>query len=279
MKNKTNRLQSAISSVFSFLLTILFLLLLLLLGLISGAFNDRVVKLKVNESNFYNETYSLIYSRAEAIVEDAGLPDSILKDAVTLERVYIGGKYYVEDVLVGKEPAYKTDKLKADLETNIQSYLKEQNIVITDDLKTGMNELTERIVQEYRRGIQFDFIYSISKAKSSYLRLITVALPVIAGLMAVIILFLLRIHKYKHRALRYINYSVIAASALTGITAITLLLLKVYNNISVQPKYYNAFLRDYFRWDIQVYLYLAGLGGVLAALLFILTGQMKNNIS
>lgn len=279
MKHNTDRLQNLISSVFSFLLAIMLLLLLLIAGLFSGAFNDKVIKAKVNESNFYNETYSIIYDRSESILKEAGLPESILKDAITLQRVYIGGKYYVEDVLAGKEPSYKTDKLKATLEENIRDYLDQQNIEVTKDLEAGTKELTERIIQEYRRGIQFDFINSISRLKYSSIRIVTFMLPVIIGLILLISFLLFRMHKYKHRAIRYINYSVITASVLTGGVAIALLLLKIYNKVTVQPKYYNTFLRNYFSWDIKVYLYLAGLGSIAAILLFLLTEHMKNNIS
>lgn len=280
MKPNSVRIQSTISLIFSFLLTVLFLLLFILLGLYFGAFNEKLIKQKINESNYYNETYSIIYSKAESIVKDAGLPVSVLENAITLERIYIGGKYYVEDILSGKEPAYKTDKLETVLYININNYLTEQHIVKTPELEAGMGELTERLLQEYRRGIQFDFIKSISRLRQVYLRIIMIGLPALLILMSIIIYSLIRMHKYLHRALRYINYGVIAASLFTGvIAAVMLFLLKIHNKVTVQPEYYSLFLRNYFKWDIQVFLYIAGLGAVLTAILFIITGQSKNSIS
>lgn len=279
MKPNTARLQSTVSLIFSFLLTVLSIFLFILLGLYFGAFNDKLIKQKINESNYYNETYSIIYTKAVSIVKDAGLPVDVLENAITLERVYVGGKYYVEDVLAGKEPGFTTDKLEAVLYENINSYLTGQHIQITDELEAGIGEVTARLLQEFRRGIQFDFINSISKLKQSYMQITLVGLPVIIILMAIIIYFLIRMHKYLHRALRYINYSVITASFMTGITAGILFTLKIYNKVTVQPGYYNLFLKYYFKWDIQVFLYIAGLGAVLSAVLFIITGQSKNSIS
>lgn len=280
MKQNSVRLQNIISLIFSFLLTILFFLLFILLGLYFGAFNEKLMKQKINESNYYNETYSVIYTKAESIIKDAGLPVSVLENAITLERVYIGGKYYVEDILAGREPRFKTDRLETVLNNNINNYLSEQHIVITEELEAGTAELTARLLQEYQRGIQFDFINSISRLKVIYLRIVMIGLPLILIFMTIIIYFLIRMHKYFHRALRYINYSVITASFLTGTIALGLLfLLKIYNKVTVKPIYYSLFLKNYFKWDIQVFLYIAGLGAVLTAVLLIITGQSKNRIS
>lgn len=278
MKQKKAFMQNNISLLFSFLLTILFLLLLFCIGLFFGAFNDKVIKQKINESNYYNETYTVIHKKVEAVVKAAGLPVNVLENAVTLERVYIGGKYYVENVLEGKTPVYKTENLETALRENIDNYLMEHNVTVTEGIKAGMDEITARIVQEYQRGIQFDFIHSISKARKTYTQIITIGLPIVILMAAVIIVFLLRIHKYKHRGLRYITCSVISASVITGIAAIITLGSKIYK-VSVQPVYYMSFLQKYFLWDIQIYLCMAGLGGIAAILLLLLTGQMKNNIS
>jgi hypothetical protein len=277
MKQKSAKLQSIISVVFSFILTVLILILLLAMGLYFGAFNEKIIKLKVSESNYYNETYSLIYDNAKTIVADAGLPVTVLEDAVTLERVYIGGKYYVEDVLAGKQPTYKTEKLEDALRSNIDNYLATQKVTITDELKVGTDELVAKVSQEYRRGIQFDFINSISKLKQAYMHIILIGVPILLVLMAAIIFILTRMYKYKHRGIRYINSSVITASAMVGIITLIMLITRSYN-ITAQPKYYMVFLNNYFKWNIQIYLCMAGFGIITSVLLFVLTRHLKENI-
>lgn len=277
MKQKPAKLQIIISAVFSFILTVLILVLLLMVGLYLGAFNEKIIKLKVSESNYYNETYSLIYDNTKTIVQDAGLPVTVLEDAITLERVYIGGKYYVEDVLEGNGPTYKTDKLEEALRTNINNYLKEQKVVITEELKAGTDELIAKVSQEYRRGIQFDFINSISKLKQSYKNALLIGIPILLVLAAVIIFLLIRMYKYKHRGLRYINYSVITASVMVGAMALYILLTGAYH-VKGEPRYYMSFINNYFKWNIQIYLGMAGFGAIASTLLFVIIKQLKESI-
>ncbi len=277
MKQKSAKLQKVISAAFSFVLTVLILIVLLMVGLYLGAFNEKMIKLKVSESNYYNETYSLIYDNTKTIVQDAGLPVTVIEDVITLERVYIGGKYYVEDVLAGKQPAYKTDKLEESLRRNINNYLKDQNVMVTEELKAGTEELITKVSQEYRRGIQFDFINSISKLKQSYQSVLFIGIPILLVLAAVIIFLLIRMYQYKHRGLRYVNYSVITASAMVGVTSLYILLSGAYH-VTVEPRYYMIFINNYFKWNIQMYLGMAGFGLIASTLLFVFIKQLKESI-
>ncbi len=277
MKQKSAKLQKVISAAFSFVLTVLILIVLLMVGLYLGAFNEKMIKLKVSESNYYNETYSLIYDNTKTIVQDAGLPVTVLEDVITLERVYIGGKYYVEDVLAGKQPAYKTDKLEESLRRNINNYLKDQNVMVTEELKAGTEELITKVSQEYRRGIQFDFINSISKLKQSYQSVLFIGIPILLVLAAVIIFLLIRMYQYKHRGLRYVNYSVITASAMVGVTSLYILLSGAYH-VTAEPRYYMIFINNYFKWNIQMYLGMAGFGMIASTLLFVFIKQLKESI-
>lgn len=277
MKQKSAKLQKVISAAFSFVLTVLILIVLLMVGLYLGAFNEKMIKLKVSESNYYNETYSLIYDNTKTIVQDAGLPVTVLEDVITLERVYIGGKYYVEDILAGKQPAYKTDKLEESFRRNINNYLKDQNVMVTEELKAGTEELITKVSQEYRRGIQFDFINSISKLKQSYQSVLFIGIPILLVLAAVIIFLLIRMYQYKHRGLRYVNYSVITASAMVGVTSLYILLSGAYH-VTAEPRYYMIFINNYFKWNIQMYLGMAGFGMIASTLLFVFIKQLKESI-
>lgn len=278
MKLNQDKLREFISCIFSFFLFLLFLLLFLLFGLYAGVFNKKVVESKVNESNFYNETYSLVYSRAKEVAEDAGLPEEVFREVITLERVYVGGKYYAEDVLDGKEPVFQTQKLEKELEDNINRYLSEKNIKATAELKAGTRELVQRILQEYQRGIQFDFIRSVGRLRKAYIRVLEGALPAIYLLLLLIILFLFKIQRYPHRMLRYINYGLLGASLLTAAVAAGMLLMKVYGRLPVEDGYYKNFLIRYFYWDIRVFLYLAGMGVILSAALGMLTRHLKYHV-
>ena len=279
MEKKQKLMQRIISSIFAFLLTMIFVSSFTLTGLYYGVFNNRIILSKVNESNYYNEVYKELQDRAEGILQEAGLPLNVLSDVITLKRVYVGGKYYIEDTLSGKEPVINTDKVRSQLEQNIDQYLTEEDISGTKELDTGIEEVVRKVEQEYKRGIHFQFIDYIAEYKASFMRLLRIAIPILILLASVIIVLLIKIHRYKHSGIRYIAYAMIASSCIVISSSAFLLITKSYERMKQLPFYYGRFLTNYFKWDIQVFLYLGGIGMLLAISLIILVAYMRNNIT
>lgn len=276
--SKMQILQGIISSIFAFLLTLFFIFLFLLTGLAFGLFSDRIILSKVNESNYYNEVHRELNESAEFVVTEAGLPITVLNDVISLERVYIGGKYYIEDTLAGKEPSIRTEKIREQLMQNINLYLDQEEITQTEELSTGINEIISRVEQEYKRGVQFQFISYLSEYKTLFYDVVIYALPAVIVLALLLSYLLIRIHVYKHQGVRYITYSVIASTSIILISAATLLLTGIYNQVEQLPLYYDRFLTGYFRWGIQVFVYLGGLGVLASVLLIMLIGYLKRNV-
>ncbi|HBY71570.1 MAG TPA: hypothetical protein DEG06_04935 [Lachnospiraceae bacterium] len=279
MEKKQKLMQRIISSIFAFLLTMIFVSSFTLTGLYYGVFNNRIILSKVNESNYYNEVYKELQDRAEGILQEAGLPLNVLSDVITLKRVYVGGKYYIEDTLSGKEPVINTDKVRSQLEQNIDQYLTEEDISGTKELDTGIEEVIRKIEQEYKRGIHFQFIDYIAEYKASFMRLLRIAIPILILLASVIIVLLIKIHRYKHSGIRYIAYAMIASSCIVISSSAFLLITKSYEKMKQLPFYYGRFLTNYLKWDIQVFLYLGGIGMLLAILLITLVAYLKKNIT
>ena len=279
MEKKQKLMQRIISSIFAFLLTMIFVSSFTLTGLYYGVFNNRIILSKVNESNYYNEVYKELQDRAEGILQEAGLPLNVLSDVITLKRVYVGGKYYIEDTLSGKEPVINTDKVRSQLEQNIDQYLTEEGISRTKELDTGIEEVIRKVEQEYKRGIHFQFIDYIAEYKASFMRLLRIAIPILILLAGIISVLLIKIHRYKHSGIRYIAYAMIASSCIVISSSAFLLITKSYEKMKQLPFYYGRFLTNYLKWDIQVFLYLGGIGMLLAILLITLVAYLKKNIT
>jgi hypothetical protein len=241
-----------------------------------GFFNSKSIISRINETYYYDKVYAETNKRAEEIVLQADLPVTVLKDVITLDRVYIGGNNYVNGTLKGNKPKLSTDKLKSDLNGNIDRYLKEQGIEQTEQVKAGQAEVVSRVEKEYLAGVRFKFIdYLIAwKARVGSIMVPLLSLSIL--LCATLCYLLLRLHKNKHRGLRYINYALISASLLIFIAASYLLLRKDYERLNVMPDYYNDFLTAYFRWDIQVFLYIGGIGILVSVVLISLTRFLRD---
>jgi hypothetical protein len=275
---KLENRMSYICSILAFLLSLIFVALFLITGLYLGAFNEKTILSKINESNYYNEVQQELNKNAESIVLKAGLPVSVLENVVTLERVYISGKYYIETALKGSNTDISTEKLRNLLSDNINQYLLENNVDVDKDLTAGVDEIISRVEQEYKRSIQLEFINSVADYKIRFIQVTKIVLPFIVIVAGLLSYLLVRVNKYIHRGLRYIAYAVMASTIVNTIIALALLLTKSFQKINVKPKYYYNFLVQYFKWDIQIYLYLSIVGIIVSTLLISFVKLKRQNL-
>lgn len=278
MKQIQLNLQGIIRGTFAFLLTILFAVLFVCVGFGMGVFNDRIIIQKVNECNYYNEVHKELNKKAIELVTKSGLPASVLTDVITLERVYVNGKNYIEGTLAGNEPVIGMDKIREDLTNNIDMYLKVQKIERTEELNAGVEGIISEIEQVYGQGIQLELIRYYMEYKASYRKLMKLVIPIDVVLIAVLCYFLIRMNKYKHRGVRQITYATIASSSMTILTSFFLLFTGQYAKIDTAPDYYYDFLVRYLQWDIKVFFYLGFMGIVISITLITLVGYLKNRI-
>jgi hypothetical protein len=210
------------------------------------------------------------------MMQKAGFPADVLKNVVTQERVYVGCKNYVNNTLAGKKAGLKTEKLHKELKDNLATYLSNQGAAQDDQLKKDMDKLAAGIVDVYKSSVQLKFISLITKYRIRYESLMKVMIPVIVALSGVLCFFLIRLHRYRHRGLRYISYALIASSLLILIASIYLITTKRYMMTDIAPEYYKSFINAYLRWNTMVFLYIGGLGLLLSTALISLTGYLKN---
>ncbi|MDD3173962.1 MAG: hypothetical protein PHF63_10020 [Herbinix sp.] len=278
MKHKKSRMQAVISCIFALILTLLFITLYVCFGFSLGVFSNRSIIEELNRSNYYNEVYDTLNKNAEELVIKAGFPATVLENVITIERVYVGGRNYVNGVLAGEEPQINTDKFRSDLTSNFDQYLTKQGITRTDDINTGVEAMISEIENEYKSSIQLQFVNYIIEYKTHFMNLMKVIIPVVTILIGILCFFLIKMRKYKHRGLRYINYALIASSCMTILAGAYLLVTKQYEKVNVTPDYYNNFLTAYLKWDIMVFMYLGGIGLLISALLISLTSFVRNRI-
>lgn len=267
-----------LSCVYAFLLTLIFTALFVCAGLGFGVFNDRGIISNLNVSNYYNKVYQKLQERTSRDIEAAGFPQAVLEDSITLERVYITGKNYQEAILSDGEASVKTDKLRQTLDQNLRQYLKAKGVKVTDELTKKLDGLTETIVQDYTDAIELPLLQSIMEYRTNYLSTILYLVPILIVLDGILCFFLLRLYRYIHRGIRYIAYAMLSASLLISLSSGYLMITKPYLSITAQPEYYQNFLQTYLRWNITVFIYVGGMGMILAWVLMSLISYLKNRM-
>lgn len=276
MKHGKSLIKTLISSIYAFLLTLLLFVLFTSVGLSFGMFNNKSIISKMNETKYYDKVYVELNKRTEEIVLQAALPTTVLEDVITLERVYVGGNNYVNGILKGDKPKINTDKLRSNLTDHINEYLTKQSIEQSDEVKTLEEKVVNRVEEEYLSSVSFKFIDYFTDSRKNFRNAMQYILPLSILFIGTLCFILIKIHKNKHRGLRYINYAMISSSLLLIIASTFLLLDKGYEKLNIMPVYYRDFLTAYFRWDIQVLLYMGFIGIILSTALISLTKFLKD---
>lgn len=279
MKRNRSKIRVLISSVFAFILTLLIVILFVCLGFSFGVFNNRSIINKLDESNYYNQIYNDYNQNAEELVQKSGFPVKIVQESLTFDRVYVGGLNYVKSILAGEEAQINTIKLHNDLVDGINRYLTEQGVVRTEELNAGIEGLVFELENSFVSSIQLKFADYYMEYKSEFTDLMKVIMPVDIILIGILCFFLIRMHRFKHRGLRYINYAMISSSCMTLLSAAYLLISKKYNKIDAAPEYYQKFIAAYLKWDITVFLYIGGIGLIIALFLVSLTGYLRKKVT
>jgi hypothetical protein len=276
MKLDKSKLPAITSALFAFLLTILFTILFFIIVGYIGLHNGRCITDAMNHSNYYERLYLAITKDAEAAAMEAGLPKSVLKDVITLERVYINGNNYIRETLNGEKAMIPTDNLSEGLSININQYITSQGFALTEDIKTKCSAFIDDIKQRYQDGIQLKLIKELYNLRLGYQKFMMFIIPVLILLIGFICFLLNKIHPHNYRGVRYITCSLIASSLLMVITGIALYGLSPFNGLELSPGYYRGFIEAGLQWMFKVFLFLGWFGLTMSMALILVTSYIKN---
>lgn len=277
MKDNSKFLRKAVSVIFSFFLFLAMTTLFFIVGIYFGLFNDNNFLNKMNENNYYNEIYEKVTEKVTEVLDKADIPKSVGKKVFTLKRVYIDEKNYVEQTLNGNKYTINTEKLKSNLRKYVYQYLETENITLTEEIATGVDNVIELSVREYERIITFTLADYYQQYKGEFSKYVPIVLGISCGLMVGLSILLLMIHKRKYRGIRYIAYSTLGAALMNLLPAVYLLLSKKYERIQVQPKYYQNFLVSHIQSDLNMFIYVSIMGFVLFTILLLIIKFLKHN--
>jgi|GEM_PF-2571354 len=281
-KNTTHHnkkvMRRSISFVLSYLLTLIFAVLFILVGILAGVFNDSVILNHLQRSNYYQSIYTTIQNNAESVLLPTGIDISVLSDVITMDRVYIAAKNTIEAEIKGESVVQDTKRIKNQLKENILRFADEKELLLEAEQQVGVETLCEAVSTEYTKMLDFPFIKYYVQYKTTYQSLMRIGVPILLLLATVIIVILLKLHKYQHQGVRYVAYSVLAASIMITIVPVLLLVSKAYQKLNVSPKYFYNFMVNYIRWDISVFVYIGGIGLAIFTGLLLYISILKKKI-
>lgn len=274
MKYMREKLRSITSVVFSFLLTLLIFILFLNAGICFGVFTNRSIIGTLNDTKYFDGVYTDIQTRVQVLLTGSGMPVNVFDEVLNEKRIYVGCNNYVNNTLHKEVPQINSDKLVNELRIALDSYLEADTSqqAKPEDKSHALISTVEKI---YSDGVRLKLVDSIMELRARYAVLLKYLYPVVVFLIIICCFCLFRLHKYKHRSLRYINYSMLAASILLIAVSAGALLNKGYEQLAAEPAYYHNFIVSYSRLNIQACLYTGVFGLLLSAVLIYFTSLIK----
>ena len=275
---KKQRIRKIVSLVLSYLLSLVMLAIFIVIGIFAGVFNDDVILERLNRSNYYANIYRTISNNVDSIILPTGLDSSVLDGVITERMVYIGAKKTIEGAIKGETVSIDTIQIKNRLQENILEYVEENNIAFSKEQQEGMEILSAEVSKEYIRMMNFSFIKYYTSYKAQFLTTAKFMIILLLVFAAMIIVAILALYRYKHQGIRYIAYSVLAASLMVSIVPVIILVSENYRKLNVTPKYFYEFMVSYLQWDITVFTYIGGIGAIVFAGLLLLIRFMKQAV-
>lgn len=276
-KKKNRTLRYIISSILSFLLAILLTVGTFLVGIYAGFLNENRIIDGLNYKDYYTSAEEFFYQNAADTTIPIGLPESVVTDIVDSKTVYEDIRGYVLAAVKGKEYEFHTDELKRNLTKNVNQYISTQGLEMNEEQQATIPQYVQLIADQYEEDLQVPFIGHFAKLKATYQKVIAIAFPVIAVFSAVIIMMMIRMYRWKHRAMRFLIYSTSSAAIMVSIPAVVALVTGFYKRINISSEYvYYAFTK-YIGNGFLIFLYMAAGWMIISAGLLLLIKYLKSN--
>ncbi|MBS5065830.1 MAG: hypothetical protein KHZ58_18965 [Hungatella hathewayi] len=243
-----------------------------LLGIGVGAFHDSAVLNRLNQTEYYRTIYEELRHDTRISFALMDIPDKVMDDAITYERVVMAARQQVDSTLHKGSYQANTAILTERLEKDIRSYLEDSSIELTDKAETGLDLLMKRLDEKYTQLLKWPFAPWWVQLADRFVPFMKKAGAGLLIMTVAVHLLLFWIHHYVHRAMRTCGRRILAASG----AAMLLGAIPYMGNLVVRhemiPEYMSQFFYGYER-GILLAVMMIGAAGILVGIGYLLMAR------
>ncbi len=264
-----------VSSMLSFIMMICISVLVLIICLALTLFNVGFITYQMNDTYYFAAIDSLNNTLKNEIAPPSGFPEEVFDDLFNKGVVQEDSIACVKSIMLGLDLPYNTPRIRQLLMDRFTEFAQQNNIPLNDN---NLDSLTDYCIEEYEQQIVVSYLKSFAPIKRTFDNYFTYALLSFSALLILATLFLFRIHKFKHRALRFSIYSLFASSLILIPLPLILLIHGGYTKINIMPEHVKMLFVSMMRSTLLSVL----LGGLILAaigfLLILLTNRMRQKL-
>lgn len=248
-------LRKIISYIASFLLAVCLTLMTLLIIIKFGALNEKSLYNNMGSYGYYDYIYSDFMEKVKAVTMPTGFPESIYDGIVSKTDIYNDVNGSLKEQFGGAKYETNAENIRQKLRSNIDSYFAETSYTATEEEKTAIEEYIDTVADNYDKYIKFPLGSYLVKAKNLFDKVFFVAFAVLMVMVLIIIFLLVRIHKWKHKSLRYISFASLATMFMVSAYPLYLYADKAYYRLSLSPESFYKFTITYIDNILQLFIY------------------------
>ena len=233
---KKSNILTVISNILAFLLSLLLTIFVALICVKIGFFRTNTIPDLLDSIDYYRMATDYAHNQIEAYSVPSGVNIEDFDDIVTLKNSEDIGKAYVKSVLDGEKKEIDLTDLSEQLFNNITEQLDIDVDEMSSEEREGLDNFVEQSMKIYKDAIEFPFMTLYTKALNLYTKTVLIGVPVIILLSMFIVIFILKINVWKHRAIRSLVYSFFATAIMILVVPLYVLLSKIYMRIAFEPE-------------------------------------------
>lgn len=245
------------------------------IGLYLDYGNDKVLMSSLTQSKYYDGLHEELNQKINELAAERSIPEDVLKDVVTSEKIFIDSNNYITKTLDGQYENINTDVIENGVKEKVTNYLNEQQVEITSSIEESINSLAQLSSVIYKNKIELKFIDYYKEYQKTLNKTIGIVLIITIVFIAISSVLVIRMYRSKHKGVRFIAYGLIGSIYMN---LMSILFFNPIKGLDITPDYYREFLELFIHKCKMQNMLLVVVQLVILSVLFYLIRLLKKGI-
>lgn len=263
-KHINNKTRIVLNYILAFFLCLFLTVFLCTISLSIGLFHKDAFLNTINQQKYYASLYEDLYESNRSMLREAGLPEELLDELISRERIYVAGKNFLQEILEGETGALDVTPYADELNRIIDQYLLDNEVILTEEAEEGIEALIETSVKLYGQGMDSKLAKTYVIYHQQFHQYFWMILGGVLVLSLLAMLGISSLHRFWSRIVRNILYGVWGAVILNGLIPLYFVLTKAWERIILFPDYYQDLVYAFVKDGVYAFAEVSLWAGVLA---------------
>lgn len=268
-----------VSAVLAFVLSILLTLGTCLLAGYFGFMRPQQMINCLEESGYYTQVLTSFTNSATDEALPFGVPIESVNDIVSEDQIKMDVDGYLLSQMGGDTYKIDTSELESKLVENAKKVFSAEGTSLNEEQLASLEGFSTTIGKIYAENMKFPMAGYVGSIAKTYQKLVIYGLPVCLILALAAVWLLLSMRHWKHRGLRFVVYSTIAATIMTAVAPAGVLVSKMYSRLNIKPQYLYDFIQVYVKKGLITFIIFAVIWIIVSILFMIIIKIMRGRLS